>query len=155
MSHIDKLGGKIQQEFFDEKTYEWRKAQDAARGKIRALEETNCAYIDDGIKLLELSRKAAELYSRQVSDEKRKLLKIIHSNSTFCDGKLTTNFRKPFDLLALTNGNFKIKVTASHAENGHFDFWLPELTNTENWQVTVDISEEMMKFRRVKNRKFP
>ena len=76
-------------------------------------------------RLLELSKKAASLYSRQNSDEKRKLLKIVHSNSFFLDGKLNAIYRKPFDLLALTNTSYQQKKTASLAENGLSGIWLP------------------------------
>ena len=50
--YIDKLDGNISQSFYDEKTFEWRKDQDDLRQKIRALEDTNRAYVDDGIKIL-------------------------------------------------------------------------------------------------------
>jgi hypothetical protein len=34
--------------------------------------------------------------------EKRKILNFVVSNSIWKDGKLSVNFRKPFDLLAVT-----------------------------------------------------
>lgn len=56
--------------------------------------------IDSAERLLELAQKASSLYVRQVSDEKRTLLNLVYSNSTFGSGELRPNFRQPFDLLA-------------------------------------------------------
>ena len=48
------------------------------------------------------TRRARELFARQVPREKRRLLNFLLSNSTWQNGKLATTFKQPFDLLALT-----------------------------------------------------
>ena len=81
--------------------------------KIQKLRKPDRSSLGDVSRLLELSQKAAALYSTQNSDEKRKLLKIVHSNSSWKDGTLFPNYRKPFDLLAVTNAEYNKKKAAS------------------------------------------
>lgn len=76
---------------------------------IASLGKKESEYLEDKIRVFELAQKAASLYSTQNTDEKRKLLNFVHSNSSWKDGILSPNYRKPFDLLALTNLAFKEK----------------------------------------------
>jgi hypothetical protein len=54
----------------------------------------------EGIRLLELARNARDLFDQQQASEKRRLLNFLVSNCTLKDGRLTAEFRQPFDLLA-------------------------------------------------------
>jgi site-specific DNA recombinase len=123
--YIDKLDGKISQEFYDAKTAEWRMDQDILKEKIEQHQQANRIYIDEGIRLLELSQSAVSLYMRQSMEEKRRLLNYVHSNSTWKDGQLIPNYRKPFDLLAVTNVAYKQKQAASLEKSDLCSLWLP------------------------------
>ena len=56
--------------------------------------------MEEGLALLELASRAADLFEKQEPREKRRLLDFVLSNSTWADGVLTPEFRQPFDLLA-------------------------------------------------------
>jgi hypothetical protein len=98
--YVDKLDGKISQEFYDQKSIEWRNEQTAILRKIEKHQNANTSYIDEGIKILELSNRAWELYEKQEMTEKRRLLNFVFSNSTWACGKLTPKYKKPFDLIS-------------------------------------------------------
>ena len=75
--------------------------------------------------LIELASRAAELYSRQDLMEKRLLLRFLCSNCAVTDGKLAVEYRKPFDLLAVTK-KAELKARPDEApEKGELANWRP------------------------------
>ena len=56
--------------------------------------------MEEGLALLELAGRAADLFEKQEPREKRGLLEFVLSNSAWANGVLTPEFRQPFDLLA-------------------------------------------------------
>jgi hypothetical protein len=82
---------------------EWREEQGKIRSKIERHENAHRNYLDEGIKLLELSQKAYFLYEKQDSHQKARLLKIIQSNCTWDGVSICPTYRKPFDILAKLN----------------------------------------------------
>ena len=98
--YLDKLDGKVSEQFWMEKSKQWE------ADKARIFEElNNCRVSDDqaylqGVKILELAAKAHELYKKQNSDEKNKFLRILLSNCTLDNGTVRPVYRKPFDILA-------------------------------------------------------
>ena len=56
--------------------------------------------MEEGLALLELAGRAADLFEKQEPGEKRRLLDFVLSNSTWADKVLTPEFRQPFYLLA-------------------------------------------------------
>ena len=60
----------------------------------------NQTYLEEGIRILELARRAQALFLKQVPRGKRRLLEFVLSNCSWKSGELTANWRKPFDLLA-------------------------------------------------------
>lgn len=99
----DKLDGIIAAAAYESKSAAWRTEQSEITHKIEAHQRANANYLDHGVKLLELAQKAYVLYQRQAVSEKRKLLNFVFSNSTFKDGRVQPNFRKPFDSLMESN----------------------------------------------------
>ena len=73
-----------------------------SREDIQNHQNANHCYFEEGIRILELSRRAAELYTAQDSFEKRKLLELVLSNCTWKGGKLRVKYNQPFDLIAKT-----------------------------------------------------
>ncbi len=66
------------------------------------LQSADHQYINDGVNLLELSQRARELYVTQEPAEKLRFLKMLCSNYTFENGRVTPTYRQPFDILAVT-----------------------------------------------------
>lgn len=123
--YVDKLDGRISQEIFDGKSAEWRKEQNDLLRKIANHQSANRSYLDDGVRILELSQHAVTIYEKQEMREKRRLLDFVFSNSTWKDGTLTPNYRKPFDMIAVTNISYKKEQAASPGKSGLNEIWLP------------------------------
>jgi site-specific DNA recombinase len=81
--------------------------------------------LEDGVRLLELAQKAASLYEKQEMREKRRILDFLFSNCLWKNGALIPHYRKPFDLLALTNSAYQKRKATSRAKSGLSENWLP------------------------------
>ena len=123
--YIDKLDAKIAQEFFDRKNSDWRTDQAEILRKIEKHQNANFSYLEEGVRLLELAQKASSLYEKQEMREKRRILDFLFSNCLWKNGALIPHYRKPFDLLALTNSAYQKRKATSRAKNGLFENWLP------------------------------
>ncbi|MEN6521076.1 MAG: recombinase family protein [Armatimonadota bacterium] len=132
--YVDKLDGKISQEFYDQKSAEWRNEQSEIRRKMEKHENANYSYMDEGIKILELANRAWELYEKQEMTEKRRLLDFVFSNSTWAGGKLTPNYKKPFDLISEA-----VKMQAEEEERTGKKF--DKTAQNENWLTTFSFLE--------------
>jgi len=71
------------------------------------------------------------------SSEKRKLLNFVCSNSIWKDHTLTTTFRQPFDLLAITNTTWQREKAARVDSSDLRPIWLPTLDNLRNFLLTT------------------
>lgn len=123
--YMDKLDGVISEEEYTRLSKKFRSDLTDLKFKVEQLEGNNEVSIDNGKRLLELSQKAASLYSAQIPAEKRKLLNSLYSNSTWAGGELTANYRKPFDMIAVSNSDYQRKKATFPEENDLFDIWRP------------------------------
>ena len=123
--YIDKLDGGISQDYFDRMSEAFRKEQRDTLQKIEQHQSAHETYVEEGVRLLELAQKAVILYEKQEMQEKRRLLDFVCSNSTWKDGKLIPQYRKPFDLLAVTNQAYQQTKATSPEESGLCPIWLP------------------------------
>ena len=98
--YIDKLDGKIAETFWFDKDSQWSKELETITILINAHQKTGMNYLKEGIKTLELCKKAYSLYQNENAQEKAKILKYLLSNSELIDGKLNYTYKKPFDLFA-------------------------------------------------------
>ncbi len=120
----DRLDGFIEPAFFERKTQEWRQTQRRLTDQIAEHEDANHDYFKDGVRLLELSKKAYFLFKKQNQSEKRKLLDFVCSNSTWKDRTLTVTFRQPFDILAVTNSAWQREKAAGATSSDLRPIWL-------------------------------
>jgi hypothetical protein len=99
-AYIDKLDGKISEEFWRRKTDEWTLEEQQVNLAIAGL--TNAEMADralDAERVFELVNKAYLLYVSQNSDEKAKLLRLMCSNFSVDGVTVTPTYRYPFDLI--------------------------------------------------------
>ena len=89
-------------------------------------QNANQVYIEEGAKLLELAQHAVKHYESENMLEKREVLNFLYSNSTWKDGVLSANFRKPFSFLVLANDSYKNEQGTSHEKSALRSVWLPE-----------------------------
>jgi site-specific DNA recombinase len=118
--YVDKLDGKVTDEFYDEKCSEWHLEQDEIRRNIDQHRAANRTYLEEGLKILELAQRASFLYEQQDVFEKRRLLEFVVSNSIYKDGRLTVQYRKPFNLMADANIKYKEERNVSLQKNAPF-----------------------------------
>ena len=100
-SYEDKLDGRITTEFYDRRVSEWRTEQERIELALRDHRHANQSYLDEGVALLELASRAADLFEKQPASEKRRLLDFVLSNCTWANGVLTPEYRQPFDMIAV------------------------------------------------------
>ncbi len=97
-SYQDKLDGKIEPNFWEQKTAEWKNEQAEIQNQLEALRNTNTAYMLEGVKLMEIANRASELFKEASKEEKRQLLNLILSNPQVVNGNIEYHYRKPFDM---------------------------------------------------------
>jgi site-specific DNA recombinase len=123
--YIDKLDRRVDAGFFDRMAGEWRAEQDRVLRAIEEHQTANRTYLDQGVQLLELARRAPALFERQEPREKRRLLNFVLSNCTWRDGALQVTFRQPFDLIAGSAAAHETRKAAGVAPDGLSEIWLP------------------------------
>jgi len=127
--YVDKLDGRIDGGFFDSKAREWREEQDRIQRRIEEHQDANQSYLDEGIKILELSQRASELFQKQEPREKRRLLNFLLSNCTWKNGELEVTYRKPFDMIVEMNREHEEEKAAHLPKSDLFDNWLSGLVS--------------------------
>ena len=98
--YIDKLDGKITDEFWEEKHNEWTMEHAKVLQMIEAHAKAEHNYMVEGAKLVELLE---NLYSRyiQLNDEKKSMvIKIIFSNFFIDARNVRYEYNRPFDIFA-------------------------------------------------------
>jgi site-specific DNA recombinase len=121
--YIDKLDGKIGDDFFNRMAREWREAHSRCLADIERHQSAEQSYMSEGVQLLELARNAQRLFAKQESREKRRLLNFLLSNCTWEDGEVVATFRQPFDLLAETTISAARAADAETAETAKTEIW--------------------------------
>ena len=98
--YIDKLDGAVTDEFYKEKTAEWRREQDTIKATLGKHQNADTTYLAQGVHILELANKAYGLYLEQSFSEQATLLRCLLSNCTIIDATPYPTYRSPFDILA-------------------------------------------------------
>ena len=125
--YMDKLDGRIGNEFFDAKAAETRAAQAAIMRDLEAHQTANRSYIEEGVQLLELAQSAHVLFESQPPAEKRKLLNFVLSNCTWKGGELSAKYRQPFDVLGVAVASERQRMGEGSAETTKNEIWLRPL----------------------------
>jgi hypothetical protein len=93
----------------ERKPREWRQTQKRLTDQIADYENAAHDYVHDGVRLLELAKKAYFLFKQQKFNGKAEIAEFRVFELTWKDQTLTATFRQPFDLLALTNTTWQRK----------------------------------------------
>src|SRR5262249_24108909 len=123
--YVDKLDGRIDADFYDRKAAEWQVDQTQLLRSIEEHQATNHSYLADGGRLVDMARRAGELFRGQPASSKRRLLDFVLSNSVWMDGELRATFRQPFDLIAVTAEADRAEAAAGGGHGGRLEKWLP------------------------------
>jgi DNA invertase Pin-like site-specific DNA recombinase len=98
-AYLDKLDGKITEEFWTRKAAEWQAEEQQIQLAMQGLERANPDRMLDAVRTLELANKAHSLYLKQAPTEKAKLLKVVLSNCAIDAASVYPTYRKPFDVI--------------------------------------------------------
>ncbi len=97
--YMDKLDGKVSEDFWLRKTQEWQAEEQQVLFAIQGLNGASPDRVLSAQRILELANKAYFLYLRQNPLEQGKLLRIVLSNCGIDGATLYPAYRKPFDLI--------------------------------------------------------
>ena len=136
----DRLDGRVDLAFFGRKSREWRDEQSRILREIEGHQAANESYMEAGIRILELSRNMHRLFAKQPAAEKRRLLDFVVSNCSWKDGKLTPEFRQPFDMLAVANDQNQNPEAAEANQNRPNENWLPGMDSNHDSRLQRPLS---------------
>lgn len=129
--YIDKLDGRVSEEFYDRMRAQWRDEQARCARDIERHEMADDSYMDEGIELLKLAKDAHRLFEKQPAKEKSRMLNFLLSNCTWANGQLNADFKQPFDSLAETAMLADRAKASQTGDSGRFEKWLPELDSNQ------------------------
>jgi len=95
----DRLEKVVTTEFYKKKFKEYSDEIEDLEDKINRHTKADIDYYNFGSKILELATNTSYLYKKGKSDEKRELLNFLLLNSTLKDGKVSLQYKKPFDTI--------------------------------------------------------
>ena len=100
--YVDKLDGTVTDDFYRRMAVQWRDELDRCQRDLARHQEASNDYMDEGVALLTLARKAHRLFDGSSGIEKRRLLNFVLSNCVWKHGELSADYRQPFDMLVKT-----------------------------------------------------
>ncbi len=99
-SYDHMLEGRIKTEMWESRTAEWKSEQEEITTRLNAINHTNTDYLLEGIRLMELASKAADLFEQMTIEEKREILSLVLSNPVIKNGSIEYHYKKPFAMFA-------------------------------------------------------
>jgi hypothetical protein len=126
--YLDKLDGRITQEFFDKQSFTWRGEQDGLLRKIQDIQKATPAPIDQAVDMLRLTSRASELFLQQPAAEQRRLLQVVVEKAAWRGGALQTTLFEPFEILRHSNQESSRKEKENGWSGRDLGIWLPKNT---------------------------
>jgi hypothetical protein len=124
--YMDKLDGRITQEFFDKQAGTWQKEQDGLLSGIQEIQKATPAPIDEAVDMLRLTSRASELFLQQPSGEQRRLLQTVVKKAAWKAGALQTALFEPFEILRHSNQESYRKDKEKAGSGREMEIWLPK-----------------------------
>ena len=122
--YMDKLDGRITQEFFDKQAATLRREQDGLLRKIQDIQKAAPAPVDQAIDMLRLTSRASELFLQQPASEQRRLLQTVVEKAAWKDGALQTALFEPFEILRHSNQESYRKEKEKAGSGRELGIWL-------------------------------
>ncbi len=95
----DKLEGVIPEELWQRKHQEYTQEQENLMKSLEEHQQGAKNYFETGIQLVELSKKALQLYKGAETNEKKRLLRFMSSNYKIVDEKIVPDWNPAFKVL--------------------------------------------------------
>jgi hypothetical protein len=122
--YMDKLDGRLTQDFFDKQAAMLRREQDGVLRKIQDIQKAAPAPVDQAIDMLRLTSRASELFLEQPAAEQRRLLRTVVEKATWKGGVLHTALFEPFEILRHSNRESYRKETEKAGSGRDLEIWL-------------------------------
>ncbi len=122
--YIDKLDGRITQEFFDKHSAAFRLEQNGLLRKIQEVERATPAPMDQAIDLLQLLSRASQLFLEQPADEQRRLISIVVEEASWKDRALRPTLFEPFEIMRHSNRESRRKENQNAGSGLDSGIWL-------------------------------
>ena len=122
--YLDKLDGRITQEFYDKQAATMRREQGGLLRKIQDIEKAAPASVDQAIDMLRLTSRASELFLQQPATEQRRLLRTVIEKAAWKGGTLQTALFEPFEILRHSNHESYRKEKEKAGSGCEMGIWL-------------------------------
>jgi DNA invertase Pin-like site-specific DNA recombinase len=122
--YMDKLDGRVTQEFFDQTAAGWRQDQDDLLRRIRGIEKATPAPLDQAIDMLRLTSRTSELFLQQPASEQRRLLQTVVASASWKNGGLRIALFEPFEILRHSNQESHRKEMEKAGSGRELAVWL-------------------------------
>ena len=138
--YLDKLHGRIGQEFFDKHSSTWRRDQDELLRKVQDIQKATPAPVDQAYDMLNLTSRASELFLGQPAAEQRRLLQVIVENASWQNGTLRTTLFEPFEILRHSNRESYRKENENGGSGRDLEIWLPGMDSNHDSRLQRPLS---------------
>jgi len=98
-SYLDKLDGKISEEFWQANTKRWMSEKEDLSMKLVAAQKADSHYIENANFILELAKNASSWFKAGNTDKKRRVLDALISNCTYKSGNIDVELHPVFDVI--------------------------------------------------------
>ncbi len=92
-AYEDKLEGTLEPALWESKTAQWKTEQRLIEDQLKALRAANTSYLEEGVRLMELAERAAELFRTMNGQEKREMISLVLSNPRIADGSVRYEYK--------------------------------------------------------------
>ncbi len=120
----DRLDGRVTVEMFERKHHEYDERLKEIEREVQKHRNANYTYIEEGAMLLDIASRAVDIYDLQPIHEKRKIIQVVLSNSTYSVGRLHPVYRKPFSMLLQAQREHQNTRAASVSSDPN-EIWYP------------------------------
>lgn len=98
-AYLDKLDGKIGEDFWQTKTKEWSTEKDNILTKLHAAQRADINYLENAEFILELSKNAAQMFKSGSVEKKRRIINILTSNCVYQSGNIDVELKPVFAMI--------------------------------------------------------
>lgn len=138
--YLDKLDGRIRQEFFDERAAAWRREQATLLRKIQDIQNAAPAPVDQAIDTLRLTSQACQLFLQQPAEEQRRLLQVVIQKASWQNAALRTTLFEPFEILRHSNQESHRKDKEKSGSGQDLEIWLPGMDSNHDSRLQRPLS---------------
>lgn len=122
MIYDDKLDGKIEEDFYQQKFEQFTKEKESIEQSLKKHSEASNKYYELGSSIIDISQRAKEIYlnKNRATEERRLLLGLMFQSITLNAGKIEALYSPAFQVLAkfVPEWNKKFEPTKNPSKNG-------------------------------------